>query len=209
MEDRSRHAVFAKAIRAVQRNPERCSSAIVSDLIHGWGNEAWSALEDYLRDCMSHALASSGPVLECGSGLTTIVLGAIAQKRGYRHWALEHQEAWTVRVHEFLARYGIDSVALLHAPLKRYAGFDWYDVPANLPTNFSLVICDGPPGKTHGGRYGLVPLMRDRMASGCVILLDDGDRAGEQSVAQRWEAELGAKAETRTGRRRHFRFVRP
>ena len=43
-----------------------------------------------------------------------------------------------------------------------------------------------------GGRYGLVPVMRERFAPGCVILLDDAQRTAERMIAERWARELGA-----------------
>ena len=35
--------------------------------------------------------------------------------------------------------------------------------------------------------------LRDRLAPGATVVLDDIDRAGEQEVLRRWEAELGLR----------------
>jgi len=59
-----------------------------------------------------------------------------------------------------------------------------------------MVICDGPPGATKGGRYGLVPVMKDRLRTGSFILLDDAAREQEQEIARRWMSELDASIET-------------
>ena len=64
-----------------------------------------------------------------------------------------------------------------------------------MPRTFRLVICDGPPSDTHGGRYGVLPLLQARMAPAAIILLDDVDRAGEREVLARWRDE--AALETR------------
>jgi hypothetical protein len=58
-----------------------------------------------------------------------------------------------------------------------------------MPLEFRLVICDGPPGATAGGRYGLLPVLGERLAAEATILLDDSDREGEAEVLQRWMAE--------------------
>jgi hypothetical protein len=188
--------VFRRAMKRFLIKPEAClepGNTLVTDLIYGWGNELWSALDEYLVSCVEHALASPGPVLECGSGLSTIVVGAIAQRRGYRLWALEHTPEWFERVQRCLDRYHIDSVVLHLAPLTDYGEFVWYDPPCeSMPGAFALVLCDGPPGSTKGGRYGLVPVMKNMMKPGCVIVLDDAGRIGEQEVAGRWKAELGS-----------------
>ena len=159
--------------------------------MQGWGNEEWSGLHEYLAACIARTLASHGPVLECGSGLSTILIGAIAKSRGYRHWALEDNPEWAAKVQRYLDRYRLDGTVLSLAPLKDYGDYGWYDPPlASMPDQFSLVVCDGPPGTTKGGRYGLVPIMRERFGQGCVLLLDDVAREDEAAIAKRWQIEL-------------------
>lgn len=188
--------VFRPAMKRFLRNPEayaRPDHPGLHDLVRGWGNTGWSGQHEYLSACLAHALTTSGPILECGSGLTTVLVGEIARRRGLSHWALEHAPGWASRVQTFLTRYRIDSVALCTAPLKEYGEFAWYDAPLDrMPSDFSLVICDGPPGRTRGGRYGLMPVMQDRLAPGCVILLDDVRRKQESDTARRWASELDA-----------------
>jgi hypothetical protein len=192
-------ARFDAAMRSFAADPEAAvapGSSVLAELISAWGNTGWSAQEEYLRVCITQALGSTGPTLECGSGLSTLLLGVVAQRKGFEHWALEHQREWSVRVHRDLARYGLRSVHVSTAALKQYDGFNWYDAPLEqMPAHFALVICDGPPSGTPGGRYGLVPVMRNRLRPGCVILLDDAWREDERAVARRWDTELGATHE--------------
>ena len=165
---------------------------VLADLISAWGNSGWIAQDGYLRACLHTALEVDGPTLECGSGLSTLLLGVVADQRGHEHWALEHLPEWGTKVGGFVARYGFRNVRLHTAPLREYGGFTWYDPPLlRLPHTFALVVCDGPPADTPGGRYGLVPLLRDYLASGCIILLDDAVRTEERSIARRWQAEFG------------------
>lgn len=192
--------VFWRAARRFMRNPEACAhpgNPVLIDLIYGWGNESWSALDEYLAACLRQVLSSSENTLECGSGLSTILVGFIAKGRGRSHWALEHSPEWAGRVQRCLTRYGLDSaVVLCTSPLKDYGHFCWYDPPLeSMPSRFDVVICDGPPGTTRGGRYGLVPIMKDRLKAGCAILLDDASREEERAIAERWRAELGASSE--------------
>jgi hypothetical protein len=134
---------------------------------------------------------ASAVLIAFGAG--SIVVGALAQRRGRQYWALEHSPEWAVKVDRHLDRYGIDSVVLSVDNLKDHGDYVWYDPPLDsMPKSFSLVICDGPPGGVKGGRYGLVPVMRDRLHPGCVILLDDAGREREIDIARRWEHELGA-----------------
>ena len=208
-----RRFVFGRAMRRFLRHPEaslRGERSVIRDLVYGWGNETWSALDDYLVACLDRALSTSGPVLECGSGLSTLLVGAIAQRRGYRHWALEHTPQWAEKVARHLERYGIRSVVLSAKPLKDYGEFCWYDPPMEMmPDDFALVVCDGPPSDSKGGRYGLVPVMRERLADGCVILLDDAHREAEQAIVRRWGAELGITAQTFGSSDRYFEISVP
>ena len=191
---------FRRAIKRLARDPAGCAhpgSPVLADLIYGWGNERFAAVDEYLAACVHHALGASGPTLECGSGLSTLVVGVIAKQRGRRHWALEHSPEWAMRVQRFLKKLALDSAVVLSVkPLKDYGGYVWYDPPLEaMPDAFELVVCDGPPGETRGGRYGLVPTMRERLKPGCVILLDDAHRKQERVAADRWKSELGASLE--------------
>ena len=185
-------------------------SRLLPELILAWGNSGWIAQEEYLRACMVSAMSSRGPTLDCGSGLSTVLLGVIAQQRGHEHWALEHLSEWRARVDRFLVRYRITAVRLCLAPIKRYGGFEWYKPPlAQLPREFGLVVCDGPPADTLGGRYGLVPVMRHHLAPGCVILLDDASREQERAIAQRWQGQLNSDNQFFDGEKPYMRIVVP
>ncbi len=154
-----RDRVFRRAMRRFQKSPEMCTrpgNSVVSDLIYGWGNEAWSALDEYLAACIDHALNANGPILECGSGLSTILVGSIANQRGIDYWALEHSELWAAKTQRYLDEFSVDSVTLCVKPLATCGDYSWYDAPLELmPNRFALVICDGPPADTKGGRSGL------------------------------------------------------
>ena len=73
-----REIVLQRALAKFNSDPEACRAReryVLGDLIYGWANEGYSASEDYLSACIRHALTSTGSVLECGSGLTTMVVG--------------------------------------------------------------------------------------------------------------------------------------
>jgi len=181
--------------RAVQRIAElppgtSPDSQMLIDLQTGWDNDGFAARTDYLKEVFQRATTVSGPILECGSGLTTILLGLVAGRRGIKTFSLEHHAEWRTRVTSVLAQFQIENVQVCLAPLRDYDGFSWYDPPfADLPVDFELVICDGPPGETLGGRYGLWPVFAERLSKSSVILLDDTQRSGEAEVLRRWAAE--------------------
>jgi hypothetical protein len=168
----------------------------LSKLIAGWSNEGYAATVGYLEAVATNSLNTPGPVLECGSGATTILLGALCARRNIEVWALEHSVEWRERVINALQSHGICGVNVCASPLVEYGDFVWYDPPLQqMPKEFSLVVCDGPPGTTMGGRYGLLPVMGERLPPGSTILLDDAGRIGELELIKRWEVE--ARFETR------------
>lgn len=191
-----REMVFRRSMRKFLAAPADAlapDNKLLADLVYGWGNEGWSAMGEYLRACIEFALTVEGPVLECGSGLSTLLVGAAAGKVGQTHLSLEHDAKWAEKVRKYLKLYGLDSVKLCCKPLKDMSEYCWYDVESNsIPGGFAMVICDGPPGSTKGGRYGLIPVLKEKLGPRCAIFLDDAGRVQEQKIAARWLAELKA-----------------
>jgi len=185
LRERRRRALFEQAMDRLARADPLSSAhfpaALAHQLVVGWANEKMSASEEFLQAIFRYAGESKGPILECGSGLSTLVLGLAARR--------SRQRVSVVRA--ALARFDIRNVELCESPLLNYGDFEWYDPPTQeLATEFSLVICDGPQGTTPGGRYGLLPVLGSHLRTGCVILLDDATRAGEQQVLARWHDEM-------------------
>jgi hypothetical protein len=152
-----------------------------------WGHDGYSAADVCLRLIAEHAAATDGPILECGSGLSTLVMSALAGRRGVPIYSLEHHETYFGHVNGLLRRLQLGKVNHLLAPLQSAGDFEWYDVqPTSFPDKFQLIICDGPPSDTKGGRYGLFPVLKNTFAPGATLLLDDVDRPEEQQILRRW-----------------------
>jgi len=178
---------------------------ILKKLEYGWGNPV-SASVEFLLESVNYSKEAKLPILECGSGLSTLVVGLIAKKYGNTVWSLENSKSWCKRVQHYLDKYSIDSVKLFHCPLKDYGDFFWYDVPLDaLPEVFSLVICDGPTRQQGGRRYGLLSVLNRRFMPGCVILFDDIDSEHERNGIDYWLKELNLTYETKYEKRDPYR----
>jgi ribosomal protein S18 acetylase RimI-like enzyme/predicted O-methyltransferase YrrM len=152
-------------------------------------------------------------VVELGSGLSTVLLARLmTRRRGDRDWrlaAVEHDAGWARRVTDELDREDIRRrVTIVDAPLVPHPlaprGLEWYDETALSrgldralgDDPIDLLVVDGPPAFATGfemARYPALPVLRHRVAPGGTVVLDDIDRAGEQEVLRRWEAELGVR----------------
>lgn len=190
--DRERR--FTRGVRRLRQHDTFIPLSVetLDDLLYGWNNP-WSLREELICQLWDDAWHTTGPILECGSGLSTILLAAVAEKRNQLVVTLEHDLQWHQRMSRVLGVFGFTSVRLVHAPLVESATYAWYDVPSDLPLGITLVICDGPPGDTRGGRYGLLPRMGRHLGADCVILVDDAARPGEQAVLERWAEEYAVR----------------
>ncbi len=198
LKEAARPAALAQAVERLRgiRPDAPLDPRLVAQLRFGWGNDRFSAPAEFLERVAERARNTGGPILECGSGCSTLFLGLLAGRTGVEVWSLEHDLDWLRATEARLRHFRVPGVRLVHAPLRPYGGFDWYEPPAEvrLPDRFTLVVCDGPPSlTTHGGRYGLLPVLGNRFPPGAEILLDDAARPEEQAVIERWGAERGLR----------------
>jgi hypothetical protein len=194
-----RRRTFNKLIAGVKRLPRGVvpSRETLIQLSKSWGNEGYSADVGFLQQALTRLADSTGPILECGSGLSTILIGIAADATGRDVCALEHHRDWYERVRRALLDLGVRSVRVILAPLKSHGDFDWYDVVKDdLPRKISLVVVDGPPEVTRGGRYGVVPIVGDRLAPTATLIVDDANTSVGRTVLEQWRARFGARIET-------------
>ena len=152
--------------------------------VYGWNNRGFVPDLDYLLITCAQARCAQRGILECGSGLSTIMLGIFSRVPVI---SLEHIEEWADLVNKRLRQFGMPNRAS-YAPLAKRQDFDWYSCV--ISGEIDLVICDGPPSSIRGGRYGLLPVCADSLSQGCLILMDDLDRQEEQHIVQRWSEEF-------------------
>jgi len=145
----------------------------------------------YLRLMAAKAVNCQGNVLECGSGLSTLLLAVTAGRQGYHVHTFEHDRACQAKLMGLVERYRLSNVTVHHSPIRSYGRFDWYDIPSNCDReNFKLVICDGPARHlTDSGRYGLFPVMQDRLDPRCRVIMDDSNCSIDRHVIGRWRKE--------------------
>ena len=198
LDTRSRRRALPAAVRSLERVPcpGRVPDSALAALHHAWGNEDWSAEPCLLREVADALDKTDGAVLECGSGVSTLLLAARTLGTGRRVVTLEHEPAWAERVAAELARTDMTHVELQVAPLRpcRSGAGEWYDVSqvAVPEQGFGLVVCDGPPGETEGGRAGLFGEMAEAFADDCLILVDDMHREPEQQMVDGWMRTFAA-----------------
>ena len=133
-------------------------------------------------------------VVECGSGVSTVVVARLLRERGAgRVVAIEHDAEWAALVGDLLRREALDGCAqVVHAPLE--GDPPWYAPAAldALPDQVDLLVIDGPPAHAVGQarrRAPALPFFEPRLVPGAAVVLDDLRRPGERDVLARWEAQ--------------------
>jgi hypothetical protein len=205
VDERRRARQLAHGVAALreQARTGRIASSLISEIHAAWGNTSWSADASFVTELAERTLASAGPFLDCGSGLSTIVVGAIAEERGARVWSLEQDPAWHAHVRAALLAHKILSVELWHAALRTHGDYAWFDIDdRHLPRWFAHIYCDGPsvlPDEWPEPQYsnwrgGVAPILRSLGIGFDQIVLDDAEDARCPILRQRWAA-LGIETE--------------
>lgn len=144
-----------------------------------YANNEWGATEDVLYLCAVMARNATGPIIEAGSGLTTIILAA-ASPPDVPVYCLEHDEVWAARMGQMIAEAGVGKVGLCFAPIVD----GWYDLSGypDLPDHFSLGLNDGPP-RALGDRMGFYKHFGDKTDT---IIIDDADDRTYGDALEEW-----------------------
>jgi hypothetical protein len=177
------------------------SYAAFTALKRAWGNEGFSPDVGYLKECAAQLAKCRGAVLECGTGASTLLAGVFAERNQFDVICFEQSAEWGDKVRRSIHRERLRRVAVLDVPLTQRDDHVWYAVEQTItPSEFELVICDGPyVDKSLGEpvysswRYGLMPYLRHRTCG--TVLLDDLDDPRSEAVIDRWAREFGTRME--------------
>lgn len=131
-----------------------------------------------------------GPIIETGSGLSSVLMGAVAD----RVYSLEHIDHYAALTKLWCEEGGVDNVGICYAPLKDF----WYDTDKfDLPNKFTLGFCDGPP-RLFGTRMKFFEFIAPRCQ---VIVVDDvtsdmvfGEQVNAWAVAHDYNMEILGRA---------------
>jgi len=157
----------------------------------------WSAEADFLQllidDCH---VSRPDMVLECSSGLSTLVLARCCQIAGRgRVLSLENGPEYAQATRDALRQYRLDDWAevidapLIDTPLADQA-FQWYDLQQLPALQVDMLVIDGPPGFLQPrSRYPALPLLYTRLGKGCRVFLDDAAREDERLLVAQWLAQ--------------------
>lgn len=176
-----------EVVKKVQKRKETISDLV--ELREYIGNP-YGALEDILAVCVAMARKAKGPIIETGSGITTILMAVANQDQTV--YCLEHDPVYAEKLRQMAREVGLKNIGLCVCPIKN----GWYDLKGmNLPYSFALGLNDGPP-RTDGSRMGFFDAFGSKVDN---VIADDADDPSYREALEKW-----AKKEGKT-----FDFIEP
>lgn len=111
-----------------------------------YADNFWGAQQDVLAAAICLAKEAKGPIIETGSGLSTILMAAATDQTVF---CLEHDPYCASKLYKMANEAGV-KVGLCLVPLSG----EWYDLSdfKGLPERFALGLNDGPPRYLGGNR---------------------------------------------------------
>jgi len=193
----TRHYQYDGAVRRLlEEAHRRIPSSVIAELYAHWGDPLSQDAERYLASCMNETLRVEGPVLQCGAGLATVVLGALCARSGEarRHlWCLEQDPHWANYIRSTLTLYGIGNTSVVVTRPQLFDGYVWYALDTErLPKQFALALCDGARA-TPRGVVGLIERLEDRLPADSVILANGVFRPNDQQRVANWARGRGSR----------------
>ncbi|MDH3355477.1 MAG: class I SAM-dependent methyltransferase [Chromatiales bacterium] len=154
----------------------------------------WSAAPDFIELIVEHSLTEKPQtIVECSSGLTTLMLARCCKMNGSGHlYSLENGAEYAAKTRSYFERYELDEwVTVLDAPLEKMTihgnEYLWYKSSDISNESIDMLVIDGPPGfMQKNARYPALPVLFERLSDHCVIFLDDAARDDEKELVHLW-----------------------
>ena len=183
------HPEFVKAARQLRDFPEKDTYEKL--VFHSPGNPTWCFPPIGLQELYDLAINAKGPIIEFGTGLSTLVVGAALTrtKSSYGLHSVEHDLKWIRRVTAWLQTYDIGRTALYHSPITPYQSGDWYGIaPNQLPNDPDIVLIDGPPFEA-GQRNVVFEEFNETLRKARVWVIDDCDGELQSMVVHKYAVD--------------------
>lgn len=144
----------------------------------------WAAGGEVLASCVLMARKATGPILEMGSGISTILMAAATDQMV---WCVEHNDFFADRLEDMARIAGLTNIMLVTCPLKDH----WYDLSEDmnaLPDKFALALVDGPPRYLGSDRMRFFEVFGTRVNAVICDDANEGEYAGKLRV---WAQDNG------------------
>lgn len=156
----------------------------------------WAASEDLLLWLVGRVLRTRPHlIVDLGSGQSSVWMAAALRQTGApgRVVAIDHDSSYAEQTRQLAEQQGLSRwLEVRDAPLVSVTiadrTSDWYEPGVFEDLHGIDLLCvDGPPGAgAPQARWPALPILRDRLAPGAVVILDDLIRRDEQEIIAEW-----------------------
>lgn len=154
----------------------------IAGICEHWGNIPWAAGAGMVSAYAQAAKDCGGDILECGSGLTSLVAAAMNSKNTV--YALEHDEIWAARMRKAARELDLTNLRIIDTSIVE----NWYALPEDFPKSFSLIMVDGPP-RGESDRFKIRESGID--VTGSTVFFDDIDQELMTECVDKFAKEFG------------------
>jgi hypothetical protein len=182
-----------RAIRAARAsNPGPLPDILVSEICETWGDAQLNGADGFMSACLDVASRVTGPILQCGAGLSTLLLGLTAERSNVHLWTLEHHAHAANSARSWLHQYEIANAHVISAPADLMEDCVGYVVDANrLPANLGLVICEGSSAVPASAR-SILSRVGDRLDPNGIVLVHHVKRRRDAEFLAQWAKSRNA-----------------
>lgn len=156
----------------------------------------WAGSPDFLLKLVELVVHESPKyIIEFGSGVSTIVLGAAMKKFSQgKIESFDHDEVFTKKTIRLLEVNNLQDIANTnYSPLMLYnmdeGNWNWYNKLQidKIEPEIDLIVVDGPPNFIQEkSRFLALPILFDKLSNKSIIVLDDANRESEKEVVKDW-----------------------
>jgi hypothetical protein len=183
------HGFDRTAKQLVEGASSAATDRLVADLYAYWGDPLSQSDERFLRSALSEAQQADGAILQCGTSLGTLLLGAICDQddnKTKQLWCLESDRHWSNLMRSWLTEYKICSAHIIHSRSRIFGDYVWYSLdPQRLAKKYALIICDGARA-TAQGVIGTLSRLDKRLNDRFVILARNVGTTTDLKVLAAW-----------------------
>jgi len=162
----------------------------IPELRNEWSvtaNFSWIIMEEILHNKPKN-------IVELGSGTNSIISGyALKKNDNGKLTSFEHMKSFYSKGERKLQYHNLNRfVDIKLAELKdmeiENKVYRWYDITKfKFENKIDLLIVDGPPGHLQKkSRYPALPVLYEKLADQCKIIVDDYRRTDEIEIVEKW-----------------------
>lgn len=172
--------------RALEPAPGLVDERVINEVCAAWGSPESYGVDGHVRALLAEVPKAHGHVLQCGAGLTTLLLAIALAHRGVHLWTLESNPQSADSVRSWLAQYQLHQAHVVTARAELGDGGVGYALDVGrIKGPLSLVVCEASAAHP-GNAAWILPRIADRLDCRAVVMVRDVRKREEVDSVAAW-----------------------